>query len=242
MQQIFEGNISVKAALQSPYRKINRIVVDSAKHDKDTHYILKLAHSQNIPIEKSNREMIDELASGHTHGGLIAYAGERTYQDIDDIYSDHCFIALIEGIEDPFNYGQALRNLYAAGCDGIITSTRNWSNAAAVVAKSSAGASEYLKQVVSEDFTETISKLKAKGVQLVCALRSDDSIVMYDYDFTQPVCICIGGEKRGLSKDVLTASDQNIFIPYNQDFRNALGAASATTIIAYELLRQRRKP
>ena len=93
-------------------------------------------------IEVHTREEIDELAKGKTHGGMIAFCGERSYQKLSDcIQNDECFLCILEGIEDPFNFGHVLRSLYAAGCNGVIIPPRNWTTAAGVVAKSSAGAS-----------------------------------------------------------------------------------------------------
>ena len=50
----------------------------------------------------------------------------------------------------------------------------------------------------------------------------------------------IGGEMRGLSSQVLACADQNIYIPYANDFHNALNAAAATAIFAFEVKRQRK--
>lgn len=238
---LFEGNISVKAALLSPFREVTRILVDKDKKDRDTNYILRNANEQNIPVEYTTRESIDEITTGKTHGGLVAYVEDRVYQNIEDYINNSTFFAVIEGIEDPYNFGYVLRSLYAAGCNAVITSNRNWSNAANVVAKASAGASEYLPHICTEHFSETLSTLKENDIQIICSMRDDSAIELYDYDFTQSICICIGGEKRGLSKDILHASDQNVFIPYNSDFRNALNAVSATTILAFEIVRQRKQ-
>ncbi|MDF9824969.1 23S rRNA (guanosine2251-2'-O)-methyltransferase [Breznakia sp. PF5-3] len=237
---IFEGNISVKSALLSPHREVVKLFVDKSKKDRDTKFILRKAQEQNIEVVYCERQEIDKLAQGSTHGGLLCEVGKRTYQDLDDIIKEHSFIALVEGIEDPYNFGYIIRSLYAAGCDGIITNERNWSNAANVVAKASAGASEYIAHVSSSSLEHDIKQLRTKGIAIVCALRDDTAIEMYDYNFKKPVCICIGGEKRGLSKIITSHSDQNVFIPYNSEFKNALNAVSATTILAYELIRQRK--
>lgn len=240
MQHIFEGKISVKAALFSPYRKIEKIMIDRTKKDRDTAFILRKAKEKNIPVQLLQRSEIDALCEGKTHGGVIAICNERSYQDLESLINDHSFIAIVEGVEDPFNFGFVLRSLYAAGVDGIIMPPRNWTSAASTLAKSSAGASESLKMVISENMEETLQTLKKNGIKIVCANRDENAIEMYDYDFKQKVCICIGGEKRGLSKTILNASDQDVYIPYQNDFKNALSAASASTILAYEVLRQRR--
>ena len=40
-------------------------------------------------------------------------------------------------------------------------------------------------------------------------------------------------------EQILSLSNQNIYIEYANDFRNALNGASATSIVAFEVLRQR---
>ncbi|MEG1732809.1 MAG: RNA methyltransferase substrate-binding domain-containing protein [Longicatena sp.] len=143
-QYIVEGNISVKAALLANKRPIEKIIVDEKKRDKDTSYILRKAKELGVLIESVDRTIIDSLAQGKTHGGLLAVCGEREFQSLNDVIKkEDVFLALVEGIEDPFNFGYVLRSLYAAGCDGVIIPPRNWTSAASVVTKSSAGASEY---------------------------------------------------------------------------------------------------
>lgn len=231
---IFEGNISVKAAIESKHRIVYELIVDEKKHDKDTSYIIALAHKNQIPVYKKRREEIDEIACGTTHGGVIAKVGEREYQTLN---FDHHFIALVEGIEDPFNFAHVIRSLYAAGCKTVIMSTRNWNTASDVLAKTSAGASERINMVVSDELEYILNILKKQGYQIVCGNRKD-AISLYEHKFQLKTVICIGGEMRGLSKKVSEYSDVNVFIPYLSDFKNALTSVSATSVMAFEYVRQ----
>ena len=238
-QHILEGNISIKAALLSGNRKVHKIIVDKKKNDKDTNFILKEAKKRNIEIIYKDRASIDALSSGKTHGGFIAYCGDRKFQTLEQLLCvKNCFLAFIEGIEDPFNFGYILRTLYAAGCTGVIIPPRNWTTAASVVAKASAGASEHIPMFIADDISYVINELKQHEISLLCGHR-ENAIALYDFIFPNKFCIAIGGEMRGLSKQIMQQSDQNIFIPYNQEFRNALNAASATAVFAFEAARQR---
>lgn len=238
-QYIVEGNISVKAVLLAQKREIIKIIVDEKKKDRDTAFILRQAQQRAIEIIQSSREAIDELAQGKTHGGLIAICNERSFQTLQEvIHKDSVFLALIEGVEDPFNFGYILRTLYAAGCDGVIIPPRNWTSAAGVVTKASAGASEYLNLIVASDMDALLQNMKEEDITLVCGQRKD-AVSLYEYTFPQKLCLAIGGEMRGLSKNVQSHSDQNLFIPYRQDFRNAMTAAASTAIFAFELVRQK---
>lgn len=238
---LLEGNISVKAALLAKVRTVCEVIVDEHKNDKDTRFILAKAYEAGAEVNRVSRGTIDNIAEGKTHGGLIARVSERRYQSLADVISlSNPFLALVEGVEDPFNFGYLCRILYAAGCEGLLVSSRNWSSAAKVVTKSSAGASEYLPIIPIEDFDKALCQLHERQIKIYCAMR-ENAIEYYDADFKSPVCIAIGGEMRGLSKTVLSHSDQNIYIPYPNEFRNALNAAGAASAIAFECVRQRRR-
>ncbi len=238
---LFEGNISVKAAILGGVRSVHEVIVDKNKKDRDTLWILHRAQERSIPVRFCERAQIDALAQGHTHGGIVCLCGERRFQTLCECdVEDSCFFALIEGIEDPFNFGSVLRTLYASGCDGILYPKRNWQHAAGIIAKGSAGASEYLPQICYEDNTLILQELQKRNIDLYCAERKD-AVNLYDVTFPKRICIAIGGEMRGLSKTIKNASKQNIYIPYGREVRNALNAVSATAVIAFEHLRQKQR-
>ncbi len=241
MSQILEGNISIKAAILAKRRFIHEIMIEKKKYSRDTRFIINQARLQNINIHECERKEIDALACGKTHGGMIAVCGERNYQQLAAYeQKSEVFLALLEGIEDPFNFGYVIRALYAAGCEGIIVPPRNWSSAAGIVTKASAGAGEYIDMILAEDMNEIIAACKAQQIQLVCALRSEHSQNVYEYTFPDKMVLAIGGELRGLSKPVQAESDQDIYIPYANQFRNAMSAASSAAILGFERFRQKQ--
>lgn len=237
----FEGSLSVKAVLLAGKREVSEIWIDKKKKDKDTSFIIHKAKEKKVPVLFKNRDEIDATASGKTHGGILAFADTRRMESLEECLKDETpFLAVIEGIEDPFNLGYALRTLYAAGCSGVLLNARNWSNAESTIVKSSAGASEWIRIVFPKDMQESLRQAKQAGCILYSAMRKD-AVEYYDANFNQPMILAIGGEMRGLSHAVLDETDQNIFVPYANDFRNALNAASAIAAISFEVVRQRRK-
>lgn len=241
MEQILEGNISVKAAILGGHRHVVKILVDQKKHDKDTNFILHRAKEKNIEIVSVKRDDIDAFAQGTTHGGLIAICEERNMQKLSEV-TNKCdlFLALVEGVEDPYNFGYVLRSLYAAGCDGVIIPKRNWTSAAGVVAKASAGASEYISLIQADEMSTLIMELNDCAIPLICANRCQDAQNLYSYRFPKRFCLAIGGEMRGLSRVIVKNAQQNIYIPYANDFRNAMSAASSAAILSFEYLRQKQ--
>ena len=217
---IIEGSVSVKAVLNGGKRNVSEILFDRERRDRDLSYA---------------------VATGKTHGGIIAYVGDRKYESEDELFgAENPFIVLFEGIEDPYNFGDSLRSVYAAGATGVIVPSRNWLTAASVVIKASAGASEYLPTLVSEDLGKTVLEARSRGLKVYCAERREAES-LYEKDLTGPVILAVGGEMRGLSRAVLDNSDGNIFIPYGSGFRCALSASAASAVIGFEVMRQRMK-
>lgn len=244
---VFEGMTSIRALLDNlknnieNARKIEKILFDSDKvksKEKDFKYLTKMSEQFGFEIVTVNAEEIDKITVGASHGGIVAICGEREYQKIthDKIKKDG-FYVMVEGIEDPYNFGYALRSIYASGADGIILSSRNWLSAAGVVCRSSAGASERLDVFIETD--NFIHLFKENGYKVVCA-DIKNSVSVYDADLKKPILLIVGGEKRGISSSILKQADQIVRIDYGRRFDAALSAASASTILAFEVYKNNR--
>ena len=244
---VFEGMTSIRAVLDnlkngiSNARKINKILYDKTKSKskcKEIAYLKKMGELYSFQVEPTDTEVIASLSVGNSHGGIIALCDERIYPEISLSSIKECgFYAMIEGIEDPYNFGYALRSIYASGVDGIILSERNWLSAAGVVCRSSAGASERAEIFIANN--DFIDMFKQKNYKIVCAdIKNSTSI--YDADLKKPIFLIVGGEKRGISSFILSKADEIVRIDYGRPFDAALSAASASTIIAFEIYKQNR--
>jgi len=234
-----EGTISVKAVLTSQSRDMETIYIENGKKSRDISFIIHEAERRKVRVEFISADRISEITQGKTHGGVVAAVGERKKTDIEELFNvENPFIALLEGIEDPYNFGDSVRSLYAAGATGIIVPERNWLSAAGTVVKSSAGATEFLPIAMTDNLGDAIKEAKKHGITVYCAERRD-SISLYEADLKKPIIMAIGGELRGLSKQVTDNADKNLFIPYGSAFRNALSAASASAVCGFEVMRQR---
>lgn len=237
---IFEGMTSISALIGAitdgkNTRKIIKILYDGASKSKkfrEISFLTHKAHELGFELIESDSETIDSLANGKTHGGIIALTSDRSYPSVDCEFINKCgFYALIDGVEDPYNFGYCVRSLYAAGADGLILPERNWMSASGIVAKSSAGTSE-LFNIFIDDLETAVDKFKDCGYKIVCA-EIRDSVSLYEADLTGPILFIIGGEKRGISRKLMSKADINIRIDYERSFRGSLPTASAVSIIAF---------
>ena len=243
---VFEGMTSIRAILSASdqnitNRKIKKILFDKNKINKiakTVGYLRAVSDKYNYELCESTSEEIEKYTLGNSHGGIIAFTEERDIpllSDTSDI-KENGFYSMIEGIEDPYNFGYALRSLYATGCDGIILPERNWMSAAGVVARSSAGASE-LFPIFKSEAISAAEFFKRKGYTIVCADENTDHI-LGQCNLKLPILLIVGGEKRGISSSLLSYADIKVKIDYKRNFNASLSAASATTMFAYEIMRQ----
>ncbi|MFO7882296.1 MAG: RNA methyltransferase [Kosmotogaceae bacterium] len=239
---ILEGYISVEASLIAKSREIQVVYIHKDKDPGTIDHLVKLAGSKKVKVKLVEKDFINKLATGKTHGGILAIAGERKYLQLEELSlgnrSKEAFIVMLDGIEDPFNFGYAIRTFHAAGVDGLVLKPRNWMNASHFVAKASAGSSELIPTARVETDEEAAQYFKKRGLKIACASRKN-SISLFDMDLTVPLFIVVGGEKRGITRTFKKNADLKFMIPYGRNVNYSLPTVSAASIIAFEVLKQR---
>ena len=240
---LLEGFISISAALQGGHREVHSILIREDKRDGQTRHLEHLARAAHIPLERVPDDVLGAQAGGRTHGGVLARVGPYRFDALDTLTAGKpsSLVAMIDGVEDPFNFGASVRALYAAGADGLILRPRNWLSAAGTVARASAGASELIPTALAETAGEAAALFRARGLAVACATDERGSLSVYDADLTVPLFLLIGGEKRGITRSFLDQADLKLRIPYGRAMPHSLGTASATAVIAFEIMRQRSR-
>lgn len=244
---VFEGMTSIRAVIKAADegisdRRITEILFDTERRrakEKEISYLEAVSSRYGFKVLPSSKEELDSVTVGSSHGGIVARCTDRTVPSLtENDVAKNGFYVMIEGIEDPYNFGYAIRSIYAAGCNGIVLTPRNWMSAAGVVCRSSAGASEMIPL-----FTATpdgaVDIFKRCGYK-VAAAGIRDSVSAYDADLKYPIFLIVGGEKRGISRSTLDRCDTVVRLDYGRRFNASLSAASAASILSYEILRQNR--
>jgi len=238
-----EGFLSILAAIEAQSRPIEQVLIhDKKRYDKRLAYLRHTAERADITVDYVPQERIEDLTDGNTHGGVVAIVGGRRFVALSDLIPDDkpAFIAMLDGIEDPFNFGYAIRALYAAGVDGVVVRPRNWTTAASVVGRSSAGAAERIPMAMADTAIEAAEYYRQHHLMIATTAKSDESQALFQSDLTQALFILIGGERRGVTRSFMDQADVLLEIPYGRDFDQSLGTVSAVSTIAFEVLRQRQ--
>lgn len=244
---VLEGMTSLRALLAAREegtndRPIVRVLYNAdreRKIAKELGYLRAIGRRDGFPVVPVSAEEVDRLALGSSHGGILAECGDRhlpQLKDAQDRIVSNGFYVMLQGIEDPYNFGYALRSLYACGADGIILDERNWLSAAGVVARASAGASERFPAFICDPL-EAADIFHKCGYRIVCADERTDEI-LHKADLKKPILLIVGGERRGISRALVDKADLLVKIAYGRPFAASLSAASASTILGYEVFRQ----
>lgn len=243
---LFEGMVSIRAVFESIDKKKSDRHIEQVmfaednlkKNSKLLGFLKAKSYEYSYKLDIVPLKDINEISTGSSHGGVIMRCSDRSYRSIPNNIPEKGFFAVLDGIEDPYNFGYAVRSLYAAGVTGILLPKRNWTTAAGVVCRASAGASELIDMYCGE-LTEMINELKQHGYRLAVAEAEAPSTV-YDSDMSFPLILAVGGEKRGFSQTITALADITVSLPYGREFPMALSAASAATVLAFEVARQNR--
>ena len=235
------GRNPVAEAIKSG-REIDKIMVKKGEIEGSLRPIIKKARDMGIPVIEADRNKLDQIAEGGNHQGVIAYVASHEYASIDDIFENAQkkgqppFIVILDKITDPHNLGSIIRTANCAGVNGIIIPKRGSVGLSEVVAKTSAGAIEYVPVCKVTNIAQTIDQLKERGVWVAGAEAGGDA--MYKTDLKGSMALVIGSEGEGISRLVKEKCDFLVEIPMFGDV-NSLNASVAGAILMYEIVRQR---
>lgn len=204
--------------------------------------VRKLAKENHIPFETCSKRDIEKLAKGEVHQGVVAFASSYEYASVDDILSaaeksgEPPFIVVLDGIEDPHNLGAILRSAECAGAHGVIIPKRNASGLTDTVAKSSAGAIEYVPCAKVTNIARTLEELKERGIWIYACDMGETNY--FEQNMTGPCAIVIGAEGKGISRLVKEKCDFTVSMPLMGKIQS-LNASNAACVLMYEIRRQR---
>ncbi len=235
------GRNPVLEAIKSG-REIDKIMVKKGEIEGSLCPLIKKAKIAGIPVIEAERQKLDTIAEGGNHQGVIAYAAAHSYVEVSDILAlaekkGHApFIIILDKITDPHNLGSILRTANCVGADGVIIPKRGSVGLNEVVAKTSAGAIEYVPVAKVTNIAQTIEALKKQGLWIAGAEAGGEG--MYKTDLTGALALVIGSEGEGISRLVKEKCDFLVEIPMFGDV-NSLNASVAAAVLMYEVVRQR---
>jgi 23S rRNA (guanosine2251-2'-O)-methyltransferase len=237
------GVLPVVEALRANARRIDKILIAEGAREKRLEEIFDLARQSGVRIDRVTRDVLERsVEPGANHQGVAAFASAAEYVDVDSILNapdDGCapLVVILDGVEDPRNLGAVLRSVECAGADGVIIPDRRAVGLTDTAAKSSAGATEYVKVAKVTNLNRLIQDLKKRNIWVVGT--SGDAKTNYtDWDWSRPSALVLGAEGTGLHRLVAENCDVLVKIPMYGKI-DSLNVSVAAGVILFEARRQR---
>jgi 23S rRNA (guanosine2251-2'-O)-methyltransferase len=223
-------------------RAIDKILFQRNISGESIGEIRKLAKENNIPIQQVPAEKLHSLTRAN-HQGIVAFAALVQYVDLQQVI-DHLLpkgsvplFVMLDGITDVRNIGAIARSSVCCGAQALIIPDKGSGALNEEAIKSSAGALEKIHICRVNSLLKTIDDLHLKGLKIF-ASEINSPVKVFELDFSEPCCIVLGSEDKGVQPYINKAADESFTIPMAGDF-NSFNVSVAAGIILYEAMKQR---
>ena len=240
-KDVIFGRNSVAEAIKSG-RPIDSVMVARGDRSGSIPKIVADAKKAGIVIKEVDSKKLDFVCGHNNHQGIAALGAVKEYSTVEDIFmtaeerNEPPFIIICDEIEDPHNLGAIIRTAEAAGAHGVIIPKRRSASLSFTVAKTSAGAVEFMHVARVTNIPQTIEELKKRGVWVYCA--DMDGEPFYKSNLKGAIALVIGSEGNGVGRLVKEKCDVTLSMPMKGKI-NSLNASVAAGILMYEVSRQR---
>jgi 23S rRNA (guanosine2251-2'-O)-methyltransferase len=202
------------------------------------------AQRLGVRVTYANHKVLDRLAAGGKHQGVIAKVAPYLYADLSDWLQNESpvpspdWILILDGLTDPRNFGALLRTAEAVGIRRVLIPKDRSVGVTPSVVKASAGAVHYLQVCRITNLRRAMMTLKEHGYWLV-GLDDQATEQIYDRLYQDRLAIVLGSEGTGIRPLILRECDYRVSIPMLGKI-SSLNVAVAGAVFLYEILRQKR--
>jgi 23S rRNA (guanosine2251-2'-O)-methyltransferase len=204
--------------------------------------IISQAKTFGISVKEVSREDLNRVVGYRRHQGIALKIKAFPYADFDDLMDQPAReispLVLLDGIEDPQNFGSILRSAAFFKAGGVIIPEHRSVSVTDAVSRVSAGAISMLSVVRVPNLVNAMKILADKGFTIV-GLDAHAELSIYDSILHHPVALVVGNEHRGMRRLVRERCHRIVKIPDGGEMES-LNAAVATAVALAEVFRQNR--
>ncbi|MCU1947389.1 RNA methyltransferase [Enterococcus faecium] len=138
---------------------------------------------------------------------------------------------LLDNVQDPGNVGTMIRTADAFGMAGVLLGKGTADIYSTKVLRSMQG-SNYHLPVLQKDLAEVIPVMKGKGFTVYGTELNEEAHALDKVEKTEDFAIIMGNEGQGVSQEILSSTDQNVYIPMKGN-AESLNVGVAAGIVLY---------
>ena len=222
------------AALSNPKRKIIRVLISQKNKE-----ILKDIQITRSIVELVNNDDLNNLFPiGTAHQGIAIQTqilpNENFILFLEKYKTNKTInLLILDQVQDPRNIGGMIRSALAFNVDAIILTDSGTPEESGNIAKSAAGAIEFMPMIRVPNLARAIKKLKAEKFWIT-GLTQNGSKSLTKNSFPDRSALIIGSEGKGLRNLTEKLCDFLIKIEINSKVES-LNNANAAAIALYEI-------
>ena len=240
-ESVLAGRNAVLEALQREPHRLERICVQTASQGLSAFW--KLAAQSGVPVQQLPRAALQRMAGKAVHQGVVAIRSAIAYQDVDamlaaiapsldDVKQLRPRLLMLDGIQDPRNYGAIVRSAVAFGVAGIIVPARGMAPLSPAMIKASSGTASRIPIARTGSLAAQVPALQERGYYVYGAsTRAGASLWSLDWD--RPTALVIGSEGHGLRRETARVCDGMVSIPMPGDVASLNASVAAGILLAF---------
>ena len=237
------GIRSIIEAIESS-KDISRVYLLKSNSHKSNLFksLVSLLENNNIKYSFVPKEKFKKFENKN-HQGAVAILSPIKLLSIEELISvtfnkiSSKTYVLLDGITDARNFGAIIRTAVASYVDGIIIPQNNSAPVNSDVIKTSSGGVFKIPIARVNNIKDAILHLNSIQINII-SLSEKANKTIYDYNFKESTAIIMGSEEKGISKGVLSLSNETLKIPIDSKI-DSLNVSSAFSAVAFEIIRQR---
>lgn len=232
-------------ALRAGTREFDKVYIARGVHSKGIEEVVQLCRQKKIPVHLEVRGALDRISGTQKHQGIFGVVAAKGYSPVEEILElaerkkEPPFVLILDSVEDPRNLGAIIRTAEGAGVHGIIIPKHRSAGLNSTVAKTSAGALEYIKVARATNLLQTIEWLRKQGLWIY-GVEMKGETEYTDISCDAPLAVVMGGEGRGIRESIRKACDVQVSIPLFGRV-SSLNVSVASGIILFEIATRRQK-
>jgi 23S rRNA (guanosine2251-2'-O)-methyltransferase len=201
----------VREALRAN-RALDKVIIAKGSSGPRIQEIVELCRQHAIPVRFEPRDALDRASKGVLHQGVVAFGASHQYADLEKVLAGASLLVVLDGIEDPHNFGAIVRTAHAAGAAGVVVAERRSAPLTETVARTAAGALEYLPVARVTNISRALEQMKQAGFWVYGL--DERGVHLYDkVEYSRPTVLVLGAEGHGLHENVKKHCDFLVRIP-----------------------------
>ena len=239
-----EGRRAVRELLAAGRRPVREVwLVDGLDPAPILDEIERLAARAGVAVQGVTGSRLEHAAHTDAPQGVLAFAAPLPNTELEDLVGrppggPAPFLVVLDGITDPHNLGAVLRTAVCAGATGAVLPRHRSAHVTATVAKSAAGAIEYLPIALVAGIPSALTQLADAGIWTV-GLDVEATEPLWGLTVaTEPIALVLGAEGSGLSRLVKARCQMLVGIPQPGAI-SSLNVAAAGALGCFEVTRGR---